>query len=581
MKKIIIGVSVLLLTLMQTHAQTVYDAVDFATKDLDGTARFVGMGGAMGALGGDISTMGTNPAGIGIYRSNDASLSFSYSALSTEAKYLGNTYNASKNRWNFDNIGVVFSTKIGNQTTLRYVNFGFNYHKANTFNRNMWMAGDLQGHSQLFQIAGMTDGLTPEHWNSGAIFDNNDIGWLSALGWEGYLVSPSTSSLPDDIADQIANSQGKLNPENFGYYPILGENNQPYYIDNVSGELTFNSVTNGQPNEKAYENYGFYTTVAGDAPYLREYRSHESGGLDQYDFNVAFNLNDRVYLGLTVGAYDLDYNKYTLYNEDSQGRDGAGYKLESYNNISGGGVDFKLGAIIRPFQYSPLRIGLAIHTPIFYKLTHTTSAVLTSDFAEEVIDTRNYLKGGDMNFEYQLKTPWTYNVSLGYTVGSSLALGAEYEYKDYSNIKFQYSDGMDMSFETHQAENFLRGVHTLRLGAEYKFIPQFSLRAGYNLMTSPYQDGSIKALSINSINTDTDFMNLKARNIYTLGIGYRGSIFYADLAYKLTSQKADFYPFAYCEMDDNDNVIYKELLSEPAKVKFSRSQVLLTLGMRF
>ena len=111
---------------------------------------------------------------------------------------------------------------------------------------------------------------------------------------------------------------------------------------------------------------------------------------------MAFNLNDRVYLGLTVGAYDLDYNKYTLYNEDSQGRDGAGYKLESYNNISGGGVDFKLGAIIRPFQYSPLRIGLAIHTPIFYKLTHTTSAVLTSDFAEEVIDTRNYLKGGGL-----------------------------------------------------------------------------------------------------------------------------------------------------------------------------------------
>ena len=578
MKKIIIGVSVFLFALMQTHAQTVYDAVDFATKDLDGTARFVGMGGAMGALGGDISTMGTNPAGIGIYRSNDASLSFSYSALSTEAKYLGNTYNASKNRWNFDNLGLVFSTKIGNQTTLRYVNFGFNYHKANNFNRSMWMAGDLQGHSQLFQIAGMTDGLTPEHWNRDAIFNNNDIGWLSALGWEGYLVSPSISSLPDDIADKIANSQGGLNPESFGYYPILGENNQPYYIDNKSGELTFDPVTNGQPNEKAYENYGFYTTVAGEMPYLREYRSHESGGLDQYDFNVAFNLNDRVYLGLTVGAYDLDYNKYTLYNEDSQGRDGAGYKLESYNNISGGGVDFKLGAIIRPFQYSPLRIGLAIHTPIFYKLTHTTSAVLSSDFAEEVIDTRNYLKGGDMNFEYQLKTPWTYNVSLGYTVGSSLALGAEYEYKDYSNIKFQYSDGMDMQWETQESKNCLKGVHTLRLGAEYKVIPQFSLRIGYNLMTSPYQDGAIKALPINSINTDTDFMNLKAQNTYTLGIGYRGSMFYADLAYKLNSQKADFFPFVYSETDGNvTNYISPEITS----VDFNRSQVLLTLGVRF
>lgn len=562
MKKMIISVFVALFSWVQTHAQTIYDAVDFSTKDLDGTARFVGMGGAMGALGGDISTMGTNPAGIGIYRSNDVSLSFGYSALSADTKYLGNAYNASKNRWNLDNIGVVFSTKIGNQTALRYVNFGFNYHKANTFNRNMWMAGDLGGQSQLFQIAGMTDGLTPENWNNGAIFNNSDIGWLSALGWEGYLVSPS-----------ITDAETK--------YPYKNENGQQYYIDS-NNNLTLSPVgVDGKPNSMAYEDYGFYTTVAGEMPYLREYRSHERGGLDQYDFNVAFNINDRVYLGVTIGAYDLDYMKYTLYNEDSQGRNEAGYKLESYNNINGGGVDFKFGAIVRPFQYSPLRIGFALHTPIFYKLTHTTSAVLTSDFAEEVIDTRNYLDGGDMNFEYQLSTPWTYNVSLGYTVGSSLALGAEYEYKDYSNIKFQYPDGVDMSFETRQAQNFLKGVHTLRLGAEYKVIPQFSLRAGYNLMTSPYSDDAIKALAINSINTDTDFMNLKTRNTYTLGVGYRGEIFYADLAYKLTSQKADFYPFAYYEMDYNGNVTYKELISDPAKVKLSRSQVLLTLGMRF
>lgn len=52
-------------------AQTIYDGAKLTGKDLNGTARFVGMGGAMGALGGDISTMGTNPAGIGLYRSND------------------------------------------------------------------------------------------------------------------------------------------------------------------------------------------------------------------------------------------------------------------------------------------------------------------------------------------------------------------------------------------------------------------------------------------------------------------------------------------------------------------------------
>ena len=53
------------------NAQSLYDAARLMGNDLNGTARFIGMGGAMGALGGDISTMGTNPAGIGIYRSSD------------------------------------------------------------------------------------------------------------------------------------------------------------------------------------------------------------------------------------------------------------------------------------------------------------------------------------------------------------------------------------------------------------------------------------------------------------------------------------------------------------------------------
>ena len=72
MKKIITLATLgLLVAAAPISAQTVYDAAKITGKDLNGTARFVGMGGAMGALGGDISTIGTNPAGIGIYRSND------------------------------------------------------------------------------------------------------------------------------------------------------------------------------------------------------------------------------------------------------------------------------------------------------------------------------------------------------------------------------------------------------------------------------------------------------------------------------------------------------------------------------
>ena len=144
MKKIITVIYTLSFVIGAVSAQSVYDGVKIADKDLNGTARFVGMGGAMGALGGDITTMGTNPAGIGIYRSNDVMTSFSYSAYGMESKYEGQKSTIDKNRWSFDNIGVVFATKIGNQTPLRYVNFGFNYKRSKSFYKNMSMSGMMR-----------------------------------------------------------------------------------------------------------------------------------------------------------------------------------------------------------------------------------------------------------------------------------------------------------------------------------------------------------------------------------------------------------------------------------------------------
>ena len=105
MKKIFtLAVLGLLASTTPVVAQTVYDGAKLTGKDLNGTARFVGMGGAMGALGGDISTMGTNPAGIGLFRSSDVMTSFGFSAYGTESKYLDNKLNSDKSRASFDNI---------------------------------------------------------------------------------------------------------------------------------------------------------------------------------------------------------------------------------------------------------------------------------------------------------------------------------------------------------------------------------------------------------------------------------------------------------------------------------------------
>ena len=551
MKKIITLAALGLLIAAPMSAQTVYDAAKITNKDLNGTARFVGMGGAMGALGGDISTIGTNPAGIGVYRSNDAMVSFGFSSYGTESNYVGNKMNSDKMRASFDNAGFVLSSKIGNATALRYVNFGFNYHKAKSFYKNMSMGGNLGDYTQTDYMAAQAGGI--KDW-SGDIYTDPEVGWLSALGYDGYL-----------ITDLIAhNGQGDV-PS--GYVPYMVGGKQ---VKNLNGDLVY--ITPGEYGGMFWGGNG-------------SFRSEERGGIDQYDFNISFNINDRVYLGVTVGAYAIDYSKYTFYDEnylDKAGNaTGQGYNLQSWNKIHGSGFDVKFGAIIRPFEYSPLKIGLAIHTPTYYNLDYKTNARLESDVLNDLdianesevgsgvigqynVDTYDILKG-DMVRQFQLQTPWT--------------LGAEYEYQDYSSIKFKDQEGYSDTFGyENSTTSMLKGVSTIRLGAEYKVIPQFALRAGYNYTSAIFNSDAYKDLPYNSIQTDTDFANTKALSNYTLGIGYRGSMFYADLAYKYSSYKEDFHPFINAYMDGEQLVIGSP---EATKVKNTRSQVLLTLGLRF
>lgn len=162
----------------------------------------------------------------------------------------------------------------------------------------------------------------------------------------------------------------------------------------------------------------------------------------------------------------------------------------------------------------------------------------------------------------------------------SLALGAEYEYQDYSSMKFKDTEGNSSAYEfENSTTSMLKGVSTVRLGLEYKVIPQFAFRAGYNYSTAAFHQDAFKDLAINSIQTDTDFANSKSMSNYTLGIGYRGSMFYADLAYKYSTYKENFYPFVNGFTDEDGNTVIGS--PEATKVTNTRSQVLFTVGMRF
>jgi len=504
-----------LMLAMTVNGQNAYDAERLLGNDLNGTARFVGMGGAMSALGGDISVIGSNPAGIGIFRSNDVSVSLGFNNTGTESKFNGTGMNEDKTRASFDQIGFVYTYKIGNNTSLRYVNFGFNYHKNKNFNRLFGMGGQLDGLSQSWQLAQEMD-----------------------------YAGVNSSALFDDILN--ANNPYR---DYWNRYPVLG------MLGATTGVVDF-----------------FDGSVLGWDGYSNNYYSQEKGGINQYDFNVAFNIEDRFYIGASLGIYDVDYDRFSSYTEelnDDDGNENGGYTLDNYYGLSGTGVDLKLGVILRPIEDSPFRLGLAVHTPTWYELSESFNATLSSDilaYPQAYKQTlSDYLDYGYLSYDYRMITPWKFNVSAGTTFAGLVALGAEYEYADYGSSKLEDIDGYELG-DQPSVEEFLKGVHTFRVGMEARLAPQFSIRAGYNYTSAAFTEDAYSALA--SYRTSTDFNNTKEKNAFTFGLGYRGNVVYADLAYKYDAYKSDFYAF-----DDID--------LPATKVDNNRHQVLFTLGARF
>ena len=559
-KRIMFGACALFLSMGMVTAQTQYDAARLIDTDLNGTARFVGMGGAMSALGSDISTMGSNPAGIGLYRSNDFAGTISLNGTQVKSDFEGITRDENRTRMSFDQLGVVFSNKIGNDTQVRYVNVGINYRKQRNFSRKMAMYGDLCGMSLTDQIASMTNRDPSGYYNPLPLDDYykiynelggnyygdawSDVSWLSVLGIQGYLIGPIYSPMVDDKGNQV--------------------------IDKETGDPLYQY------------RYG------GLRGYETEYRSRETGGVNSVDINLSTNVNDRIYLGFTLGFHDVNYKRSSAYTEcgelveeNEQGEyiyTPTDFTLSNDFITEGTGVDAKLGVIFRPFEESAFRMGLAIHTPTLYKLTEHHWASLSSSLG-------NYYGETDVAYySYELLTPWKFNLSLGHTFGTSIALGAEYEYTNYSSAELRYDDGFEMEAENDWIEEDLKGVHTLRLGAELKLVPGFCIRAGYNTSSAAFHKGAYKWLYPNTTRTDAEYENTLYSETFTVGMGLRTGQFYADAAFQYTTQRSEFYPFDSQFSYDDALVDYPgtaDGLLPATTLDTDRAQLLLTVGYRF
>ena len=531
MKKLF-AIAAIVVATMPAAAQETYENAKIAQEDLNGTARYVAMGGAMEALGADISTMGTNPAGIGMFRHSNISLSMGLVSQGDATNAVGgSTTNAS-----FDQLGFVYSYRNGKTS---FINVGVNFHKSRNFDMILSAASQL-GNASLNKLT-------------------------SAKGSNDYVFEAKEEVQPD------------------GSTALVPNYNAPYITCSQLDDLfCFTDLPWDDVNKK-------WDGIPAES--FRFDRAHE-GYIGEYDFNVSGNINNRIYLGLTVGIHDVHYKHYSEYVEQmSDFLCTVGDRRE----ITGQGIDVKAGVILRPIESSPFRIGLSIASPTFYELKTANYSFISDGYnrfdSGSIMDSRDRT-----NYKFRLYTPWKFGVSLGHTIGSQVALGASYEYADYGSMDSRYitgeyynewSDSYSSNSESDRVMNdhtakTLKGVHTLKLGAEIKPTPNFALRLGYNYVSPMYQKEGFKDGTLNSdgsyVSSATDYTNWDATNRFTCGFGYTFDKFNASLAYQYSTTKGTFSPFmSYYDA----NSPTADCVAPQVSVENKRHQVLLTLGYTF
>ena len=500
------------------------------------TARYVGMGGAMEALGADISTIGSNPAAIGLFRHNNLSVSGGL-LMQSDGKEFSN---GKRTNLSFDQIGGVYSTRTGQKS---FLNFGFNYHKSKNFDYILNAAGSLDGSSQ-----------NKQSYIKGALANQNEGGFYVDKNKDG---------------------------QNIGYVNATSTN--VAYTWSQIDYLYWNSLIPGSTGIYNYEKATGYTLD----------RAH-SGYIGNYDFAVSGNINDRVYLGLTFGMKDVHYKAYSEYCESFNSNGAA--VVSDNRKVTGSGFDITAGVIVRPVAESPFRIGAYVKSPTWYDLT--TSNVTGLVYVQGTTSKASYISN---SYDFKLWTPWKFGFSLGHTVGNYLALGATYEYENFSDINSRVNDGgyynyygeyyesssPDKNMNAHTKE-VLKGVSTLKLGVEYKPVSNVALRMGYNYVSPKYVSDAQKDPGLASLGTayssTTDYTNWSSINRFTLGIGYKVKKFNIDLAYQYSAQNGSFAPFSNIRdvsIPSGATTVKESNIATTADVKNNKNQLLLTLGYTF
>lgn len=302
------------------YAQNDADALRFSMFNYGSTARSLGMGNSFGALGADFSSMAINPAGIGLYRRSEFSISPQFSNRGIDAKYIGQENTDNYFKFAFGNLGLVLAkSKNGGKDGWKGVQFAVGYNRTNDFS-GRYIAEAGNGRSSLLDSwLEDVNGIAPDNIPNAYPFDVD-------LAWQTFLID--TASFNGDLFY-------------FSALPYAGAL-QRKTVETRGGAGEWDFTFGGNYNDELY--VGF-TLGACNLRYVEESTWQEEDNKDTIPFFTNYTFNTNL-------------------------------------NTTGSGVNVKFGLIYRPSDF--FRLGIALHSPTWYNLTDEYATSIQADLQDGV-----------------------------------------------------------------------------------------------------------------------------------------------------------------------------------------------------
>ncbi len=436
-------------------AQNEIDALRYTRLGVTGSARIQGIGGAQTALGADISTIGVNPAGLGMFRRSEANLGIGFENSKTDARFNGQTTPDERTTLSIPHAGVVFSRRRSDDDTSsdwRGTSFGIGITRLNSFNNRVIYNG-----------------------NTGP--DNATM--LNYFAEQAYL----NNRTPEDLDDEYDNGITSLEGLAYGTYLLnFGSDGLP--LDTLGNRMSISEEL------------------------------ERRGSQNQFDFAFGTSFRDKIYLGASLGIISSSFTQERIYRESDAdpATDFTSLELRDEFTTEGSGVNLKLGVIVRPVD--AFRFGLSLQTPTWYTFNESYDRSLYSTLQSPGGPVENYSESElPGEFTYRLTTPFRANGGVAVFLSKYGFLTADVEYVDYSSIRFSNDDddgfGNYFSGVNSRIDDLYRSAVNYKFGAEGRY-EVFRLRAGYAVSANPYQNSNLDA----KINTVTLGAGVRLQKYY-------------------------------------------------------------------